>query len=317
MESTEFVTRLTGALADEDLAKGTIQRTVTDARQFEAWYDQTTGHGIDPDDIQIVAIDLQEFRGWLQREDMTPGTIQRKFASIRKALMLIAPDLALRLRWPKLPTEQKVAPSGFTRAERNAIIRAAEQLSPRDRCIVQLLLNTGARASSLADLRLDDVVIKARSGEVTYRHAKNDRTYAVPLNVEARTAVEGYLEVRPPVTQHDRLLCSERFPYPPVSRQVVWSVWHERMRRHLPKQLADRIRGPHQARHDLARRLLSGDEGRRAPVPAADAAAILGHVDPRITVGIYSRPSEEDTRRALDGIVGEEDGDGDEDEDDG
>jgi integrase len=306
VEDTTFIQALRAELTEEDLAESTIELTVTDARQFEEWYEGTTGHGLDPDDIQVVAVDLQEYRGVLQRRDLAPATIRRKFASLRKSLSVIAPAVALSLRWPKLPKEQRQAPSGFTRSERNAIIRAAQKLTPRDSCIIQLLLNTGARASSIADVRIDDVVIRARSGQITFRQAKGNKTYTVPLNIEARTALEEYLEVRPPVTDHDRLFCSMRFPHPPISRQVIWSVWHERMRKHLPKKLAEKIRGPHQARHDLARRLLTGEGG--TPTPPQDVAQILGHAggDPRITLGIYGSPSEEDLRDALNRMVGDE-----------
>lgn len=61
------------------------------------------------------------------------------------------------------------------------------------------------------------------------------------------------------------------------------------------------------ARHDLARRLLSGDEGTKMPVPLGEVAAIMAHVDVRITAGIYARPSKENLTKALERIVGEED----------
>jgi integrase len=236
---------------------------------------------------------------------MTPGTIRRKFASVRKSLMLIDPKLALGLDWPKLPTEQRTAPSGFTRNERHSILRAAEQLSPRDEAIVKLLLYTGPRATSLAEAKLSNVVINSRSGEITYDVTKTNSEYSVPLNAEVRRALSAWIDERPPV-DHDHLFCAERFPHRPISRHVVYDVWHERLRRLLPKTLADRIAGPHQARHDLARRLLSGSEGSHVPVPVADAAAILGHADPRVTVSIYSQPSPEDLRRAVDRLVGDE-----------
>ena len=37
-----------------------------------------------------------------------------------------------------------------------------------------------------------------------------------------------------------------------------------------------------------------------------DVAAILAHVDVRITVGIYARPSKESLAKALERIVGED-----------
>ena len=218
--------------------------------------------------------------------------------------MLIDPKLGLDLDWPKLPTEQRTSPSGFSRNERHSILRAAEQLSPRDEAIVKTLIYTGPRASSLAEAKLSNVTINERSGEILYDVTKTDRSYSVPLNAEVRRALSAWIDERPPV-DHDYLFCAERFPHRPISRHVVYDIWHNRMRRLLPQPLAERIAGPHQARHDFGRRLLSGSEGRHAPVPVADAAALLGHAEPRITVSTYSQPSEEDLRRAVDRLVGD------------
>jgi len=300
------MTRLRERLAEDDLAAETVKRTVIDARQFEEWYRGTAGQELDPETVPVVNVDLSEYRGWLQRHDMQPSTIQRKFASLRKALMLVCPERALRLRWPKLPQAQATAPSGLTRNERNAILRACEQLSARDALVVKLALFTGARSSSLANLRLSDVEIGPRSGNLTFR-GKGNRQYTTPANREVREALTAFLAERPPVS-HDFLLVQERWPHGRCSRWLLHDIAHRRLARHLPAEVAKRLKGLHAFRHDLARRLLSGDEGRRPPTPLADVAAILGHADVRVTAGIYARPSPEDMRRALDGVVGEEEG---------
>lgn len=299
MRKLGFMEALEAELHDDDLADTTIERTMIDARQFFEWFEETNGVALDPQDVQIVSVDLREYRGWLQRKDLTPGTIQRKFASIRKAIMMLDPKLALGLDWPKLPTEQRTAPSGFSRNERHAILRAAEMLSVRDEAIIKLLLYTGPRASSLAAAKLSNVTINARGGEIVYDVTKGNRQYSVPLNAEVRRALSAWIEERPPV-EHDHLFCSERFPHDPISRHTIYNVWHERMGGLLPKDLREKIKGSHAARHDLARRL--ADRG----TPLADIAAICGHSDPRITVAIYNRPSKEDLTRAVDGLVGDE-----------
>jgi len=184
-------------------------------------------------------------------------------------------------------------------------------MSPRDECIIKMLLFTGARASTLAAARVSKLRLAERSGEITYDTSKGNRTYTVPLNAECRRAIPRYLDARPKVS-HDFLLTSDRFPFATITRGVIWTVWHERMRALLPMNLQERIRGPHQARHDLCRRLVSGEVGpdgvRRPPIPIADAAAIMGHSDPRVTASVYSRPAPEDLKRALDELVGDEDG---------
>jgi integrase/recombinase XerD len=304
MASThEFLSRLQEKLLAEDLAPGTIERCEVDAAQFATWYLETTGQEFNPN--LVVTVDLAEWRSHLQRKGLKPSSLTRKFASLRTVFRLLAPERLEQIRFPKMPKQRIDAPSGFTRTERNSIIRACERMHVRDAAIVKTLLYTGGRASSVADLRLSDVQLGPRGGHVAY-HGKGDRFYEVPANCELRQALSAYLEWRPQ-TDHDRFFVGLREPHPPISRKVIHAVWQE-LRRYVPDALAAKIKGPHQARHDLARRLLSGDEGTKPPTPLADVAAILGHAnaDPRITAGIYARPSKEALARALDQIVGDD-----------
>jgi len=303
MEQTPFMTALDRALEAADYSEGTRTKCRCDLRHFEQFWVGTTGEQLDPDDLHITAVDLQEYRQVLVRRKLCPGSIQRKFMSLRAAIKLLNPELAVSMRWPKLPQAQPTSPSGFTTNQRNAIIRAAERLSPRDECIVKLLLYTGARASTVASAKLPNLQIGDRSGWIEYDVSKNRRTYRVPLCSEARHALNRWLEVRPPAA-HEFLFCSERrLPFPPISRAVVWAAWRS-LAAYLPKDFP--LGGPHAARHDVARRLLSGDEGRTTPTPASDVAALLGHADARICVAIYSRPSPESLERAVGRLVGDE-----------
>ena len=305
MQDTAFVGRLRRALADDDVAESTATKTISDVRRFEAWFAGTTGEPLDPDEVKVVAADLQEYRGSMQRDGLGPGTILRAFMSLRKALKLLAPELAVSIRWPKLPSQQLTAPSGFTANQRHAILRAAERLSARDEAIVKLLLYTGARASTVAAAKLSKLKLSERSGWIEYDVAKNRRVYRVPLCSEVRHVLARWVAVRPPAP-HDFLFCSERrLPWPPISRAVVWRAWRSLLR-HLPKGFP--LGGCHAARHDFARRLLSGDEGRHPVTPAADVAAMMGHADARVCISTYSRPSPESMERAVRRLVGDDEG---------
>ncbi|MBU0606383.1 MAG: tyrosine-type recombinase/integrase [Armatimonadetes bacterium] len=212
-----------------------------------------------------------------------------------------APAVLTSVRMPKLPQSQKPAPSGFSRTERLAIFRAAGKLSVRDRAIIYLAMWTGAMASSLAAVKLSAVDIKSRSGSIKYDIVKGGagKAYSIPLNVEARDALADWIKQRPPV-KHDLLFTSEEYPFEPVTRWTIHDVWHRRLAEYLPKELVEELRGPHQARHGLARLLL--DQG----VPLPDVAAILNHSSVATTADIYCRPSEKDLRQALEKAAGEE-----------
>jgi integrase len=299
MPDTRFIQALIAKLAEEDLVDASRQRVLIDCRQFEDWHHGTYGQDLNPEDLALTSVDLAEFRTYILRH-CQPNTTQRKFASIRKALSLLAPALLTSLRMPRLPASTKPAPSGFSKNERLAIFRAASKLSTRDKAIVMLAMWTGARASSLAEAKLSKVQLGARSGSIEFDVAKGGKPYAVPLNIEARETLSAWMKERPPV-QHDFLFTSEKYPFEGIGRWTVHDIWHRRLACHLPKDLAEKLKGTHQARHGLARLLL--DQGTSLP----DVAAILNHSSVATTANIYCRPSEKDLKTALDKAVGDED----------
>lgn len=320
MEQSPFMDRLRELLGREELAPATVRRTLIDTDQFRIFMEEGECVPLDPHVPAVTAVDLAEWRGRLQRAGMRAGTIQRKFASLRKALLLISPELTVRLRWPKMPVESRPSPSGFTSHQRRLLMRAIEMVGrddPRSHAILLLLVHTGARSQTIAATKLSKVKIRERSGEVEYDVSKGTpthtgRTYTVPLVAAARDSLRRWIAVRPTV-DHDHLFTSERFPYPPITRKVVWATWKS-LERFLPRDFP--LAGPHKARHDLARRLLSGDlsgggdgmgGGRRQPAQWQDVARILGHAggDPRITLGVYGSASEDDLRRTMEDLVGD------------
>jgi site-specific recombinase XerC len=106
-------------------------------------------------------------------------------------------------------------PRWLTRSEQFALLRAAQEAtqlghlkaqgsleqpstiwSRRDEAILVLLLNTGLRLGETEALNLNDVGINARSGNVRVRRGKGRRARTVPLNHDARTALQAWLDVQ-------------------------------------------------------------------------------------------------------------------------
>jgi len=301
MPDSNFIERLREKLAETDTMASSQERVLIDARQLEQWYQGTYGSGIDPDDVALTSVDLAEYRSWLLKT-CQPSTLVRKFGSLRSALKLLAPAVLTTIRMPKLPPSNKPAPSGFTKKERLAIFRAAGKLSVRDRAIIYLAMWTGARASSIAHAKLSNVDIKSRSGSITYDVVKGGegRSYSVPLNIEAREALSAWIKLRPPVA-HDYLFTSEKYPFEPITRWTLHDIWHRRLARFVPDDLRSQLKGIHQARHALAKMLVS-----ELGVPLSDCASILFHSSVATTAQIYCRPSERDLRNHLDRAAGED-----------
>jgi integrase len=241
-------------LEEEDLAKGTIDITLTACRQFEEFMLGTTGEPLDPDDVRIVAVDLAEWRSHMTRAGLTPGSIQRKLMGLRLGLKLLCPTLVATLRWPKVRHGATDLPVGVQRTERNSILRACEQMSPREPRSSSSCSSRGRGLPAWRRRRLSGLHLSARSGKhhVPGEGQQDLRGAAEPI--EAREALRAYLEVRPD-TGHDFIFAAERAPHDPISRGVVFATWQGAEKTRAGGTGGEAAR-PHQARHDLCRRLL-------------------------------------------------------------
>ena len=300
MDNSILTAKLAEELGGQDLAPGSVERILLDVRQFEEYYRGSTGEYLDPEHLAVTTIDLAEWKGFLHRRGAKAATLHRKFSSLRKMVLVLAPGLMGQLRWPRLPRVTNLSPSGFTRKELNAIVRAAAQLSSRDACIIHLALWTGARVASLASVKLSNIELNPRSGSVEFDVAKGGHGYRTPLNSMARDAIARWIAERPAAANHPYLFCSERWPFKPLSSWALHNVWHRRLARHVPQELAKKLKGTHQARHNLARTAL--EQG----TPLPEIAALLNHKSVATTANVYMRPSERDLQKAVDRLVGDE-----------
>jgi len=205
---------LTEALSCSGLDVATVKRTLIDVRQF---------HGlVGKDAADVTSSDVAAYFSLLHEEGMAPTTIQRKAASLRKALVTLAPTNALRIEWPTLPKVTHYSKSGtLTEQQVQDLCVVAEGMNPRDRAIVSLVLLSGAKTNAVAGIRLSDLKVDS----VTLAISSN-KTYEAPLAPRTKADIDAWLAVRPPAT-HDFLFTSERFPYPGISRAVVWAVWKQ------------------------------------------------------------------------------------------
>jgi integrase/recombinase XerD len=82
--------------------------------------------------------------------------------------------------------------------EYQALRTLARRVSPRAWAIVEVLLQTGLRASELCGLRLGDVTFSGpgEPGLLLVRQGKGQKDRVVPLNSVAEEALRGYLDTR-------------------------------------------------------------------------------------------------------------------------
>ncbi|OGQ91479.1 MAG: hypothetical protein A2289_18375 [Deltaproteobacteria bacterium RIFOXYA12_FULL_58_15] len=105
----------------------------------------------------------------------------------------------------------QVAPASLPREGQISFLRAVERCrSKRDRAIALLLYHTGVRLSECASLNVDDILISARKGKIVVRSGKGDAYREVPLNAEARRAMQVWLVTRSATTADPALFLNRR-----------------------------------------------------------------------------------------------------------
>ncbi|MGB5933456.1 MAG: tyrosine-type recombinase/integrase [Anaerolineae bacterium] len=106
--------------------------------------------------------------------------------------------------------EVRTAPKWLTKREQYALVRAVQKSNrPRDEALIVLMLHTGLRVSEVSNLRIGDISISPRKGEIILRGGKGEKFRTVPLNLDVRNALKAYLSVRPGVN-HDYLFAGQK-----------------------------------------------------------------------------------------------------------
>jgi len=268
---------------DDFLATLTSPRTVTRYQavldEFTAWYAQTIGQP--PDWTLLTAVEVKDYLAYLQTvRRLSPASVNLRLAAIRSLLRHLG--RTLRVRGPK----QVTPPVKALSARELGRLFAAAEGSTRDTAILNLMARAGLRVGEVVTLRVDDVEMNGRSGWLTVRGGKGNKTRRVPLNSEARQALKAWLDERPHGAG-DWLFLSRMGN--PLSARDVQRMVAEYAR------IAGVEATPHTLRHTFATRAV--EKG----VDVATLAAILGHS--RIeTTGRYLHPTAERMQDAVEKI---------------
>jgi integrase/recombinase XerC len=296
-----------GYLEDEDRSPLTIKGYLNDLQDFTHWFEQTNGEKISLP--AVTPSDVREYRQYLTMvRHRKPATVNRHLAA-----------LSTLMAWAKQtgqiehdPTEglhgiPQVAqgPRSLDKKEQYALQRAIEkdlQLSrlrypkrwrvhQRDGSLTIFLLHTGLRLGEALALHLDDFQLSDRKGLVTVRQGKRGKSRSVPLNAEARKALQEWLEARP---EGDGSYLWIGLESRAAGRLSGRTVQRALLRIGQAAGLERLI--PHVLRHTFAKNLID------AGVGLERVAALLGHANLN-TTRIYVTPSLRDLEQAVEQLV--------------
>jgi integrase len=151
--------------------------------------------------------DIEDFKIWLSGQDGTNGTLSANPFGQRLRMLRVFFERIIEWDWPDAPPRNPVIggdipprPDPLPRfaGDRDAarLMAAARACpDPRDRLVIELLARTGMRASELADLEADAVVLigAAHWLRIPLGKLRNDRY--VPLHPELVTLLAAWTAV--------------------------------------------------------------------------------------------------------------------------
>jgi site-specific recombinase XerD len=281
------------AYLEQHYAPHTVRAYLQDLAGFSIWFAASTGDTFNPQ--AVTPLDIREYKRYLQNQRACPATINRRLAA-----------LSTFFRWARAtglvtgdnPTADvpgvdrvKLAPKWLKRTEQLALLRKVKERGrTRDIALVTLLLNTGLRLSEVCELQLEDIIeLSDRKGSLRVREGKGEKERTVPLNADARRALQTYLSNRP-AADHRYVFVGQRGE--PLQQSGVQRLVGEYARKAGLKNCT-----PHTLRHSFAKNLV--DSG----VPLDRVATLLGHENLN-TTRIYTTPSMQDLTEAVERVGG-------------
>ena len=281
----------------------TCRSYVSAVRAFVAWFEKHNNESFTPS--RITPIDLTAYRNELQTE-AAASTVNVHLCALRSFCAwltergYVSSNPSLRLK--AVGSQSPLAPKSLSAPQVNALLREAQQTrhAARDYAIVQVLVQTGLRIGECVALRLADVQMSERQGQVTVRAGKGNKFRVVPLNASARRALLEYLAERWSVSVDWPLVLAAWRSHPATT-----PLWHSQKGNRLSvramsgmvEQLVDVCvqRGlvpkeisAHTLRHTFATAYLKDYPG-----DLVGLAALLGHSTLE-TTRIYVQPTADD-----------------------
>ena len=226
---------------------------------------------------EASSADIRDFLTTLARRGLAPSSSARKLSSLRQFFKFLHGD-AYRDDNPTAiidsPRQGRSLPKVLSEAEVDALLVSAQTVKgaagDRILAMMELLYATGLRVSELVGLPLNAVT---GDRQVLLVKGKGNKERMVPMNGEARAALDTYLAVRItflPEGTESRWLFPSRSKEGHVTRRRFAQMLHNMA---LAANLDPRRVSPHVLRHAFASHLLANGADLRL------VQQMLGHAD--------------------------------------
>lgn len=186
----------------------TVEAYLSDIRQFRSWFERENAEKLHPS--RVTGVDCLDFRRFqLKGEMVAPSTWNRRRISLIVFTKWAIETGALK-EDPMLGVKEKpveeLPPRWLDEAEYRAVVRHLDKEVNRAqteyetksalmyRAMISLMLYAGLRVEEVCSLKIKDLEISERKGEVWIRDGKGGKAAKMPLNVKARRALTAWFD---------------------------------------------------------------------------------------------------------------------------
>ncbi len=272
-----------------DCSPNTVKSYLRLVGLFVQWWEKIAGDVFDPS--VVTPVDVADFKRHLLSLDRRPATVNLYMDALL-SFFAYAVDKSLCESNPaenvRRLREQNVACRWLSRRELGALVRAAQKHGTlRDRALLAVLVHAGLRASEAVNLKIQDVIIRERSGHVAVRRGKGGKYREVPLNATARKIVQKWLGGHP----------GGEWLFPGRNSDPLTSRAAQKRLKELGRLAGVEVT-PHRLRHTFCKMLVDAGES------LDRVATLAGHANLNTTAR-YTRPGMQDLERAVEKLAWE------------
>ncbi len=261
--------------SERGMAANTLLAYGRDLEHFARWFLESGQE----DHLRLTVKDLSGYLSFLREAKLAPPSVARhlvalkmfyRFLRLENRVEQSAVDLlSSPALWRRIPNV--LNPDSVSRLL--SAPSEEDRFCLRDRAILETLYATGARASEVAGLKLQDLYLDHGFCKCL---GKGSKQRVVPLGRPAREALTEYLgQLRPKLAEESAdastVFLSRRGQ--PLSREMVWMLVKKYVRR---AGITTKV-SPHTLRHSFATHLLEGGADLRT------VQELLGHANIRTT----------------------------------
>jgi len=267
-----------------DYADSTGLAMISDIKDFIRWYVKINKEKFNFQ--RVTTRDIVDYKNHcIEESNHAANTVNRKLATLR----IFFKYLRTEGRIEKNPSDvvknvarQPLAPRGLDRQQLRALLKEVDIRGKlRDILIVEMLSGAGFRVSEIANLKIEDVSIREKSGYAIVKYGKGNKTRVVPLNNRIRTLLKEYIGDRP---QSENIFIGQRGALTTIAFNKILELY------------ADKVRltcSPHRLRHTFSYNYLEKNPG-----DIIGLAQILGHSNIN-TTAIYTQNRIEDLQEKV------------------